>query len=182
MYHPYVNTAGVVSPFVNPAARAQFFGLSIEHTRAHLFRAVYEGVALSMLDAYEHMPEECEEILLSGGGAQSKFWSQMFADATGRRVRVAGGSEFGARGAAMVAGVGAGIYNNIDDAARTAKASRTHEPSPAAAARYRELYKLYVELYRTLGPLWRLRAGILDRASSDAEAEVAYNNQRQSLD
>lgn len=175
MYHPYVNSAGVVSPFVNPAARAQFFGLSIEHTRAHLFRAVYEGVALSMLDAYEHMPEECEEILLSGGGARSKFWSQMFADATGRRVRVAGGSEFGARGAAMVAGVGAGIYSDIDDAARTATAVRTHEPNPDAAAHYRELYKLYVELYTTLGPLWRLRAEILNQEQAGVQAEIVHD-------
>jgi sugar (pentulose or hexulose) kinase len=134
-----------------------------------------------MLDAYEHMPEECEEILLSGGGAQSKFWSQMFADATGRRVRVAGGSEFGARGAAMVAGVGAGIYSDIDDAARTATAVRTHEPNPDAAARYRELYKLYVELYRTLGPLWRLRAEILEQTSNGAQTEVAHHDQRESL-
>lgn len=162
MYHPYVNSAGVVSPFVNPAARAQFFGLSIEHTRANLFRAVYEGVALSMLDAYEHMPEECEEILLSGGGAQSEFWSQMFADATGRRVQVAAGSEFGARGAAMVAGVGAGIYSNIEEAAQIAQVARTHEPNAEATAQYRELYRLYVELYTKLGPIWLLRSRILN--------------------
>jgi len=56
VYHPYLNTTGVISPFVNPTARAQFFGLSIEHTRADMLRAVYEGTALSMLDCFAHLP------------------------------------------------------------------------------------------------------------------------------
>ncbi len=68
LYHPYINTAGVVSPFVNPAARAQFFGISVEHTRAHMLRAVYEGTALSMLDCYSHMPADVRQIYISGGG------------------------------------------------------------------------------------------------------------------
>ncbi len=156
LYHPYINTAGVVSPFVNAAARAQFFGISIANTRAHLMRAIYEGVALSMLDAYENMPERCEKVLLSGGGARSKFWSQMFADATGKRIEVAEGSEFGARGVAMMAGIGAGVYRNVEDAASIVRVVRYHDPRPEHHHNYRELYTLYRELYRLLGDAWRL--------------------------
>jgi sugar (pentulose or hexulose) kinase len=161
IYHPYINTAGVISPFVNPTARAQFFGISLAHTRAHLLRAVYEGVALSMLDAYENMPEKCDELLLSGGGARSEFWSQMFADATGRRVEVAEGSEFGAKGAAMMAGIGAGVYPDLKEAVSTARVARRHQPTMEAHRRYRELYALYRELYQRLNDAWWLRHRIL---------------------
>jgi sugar (pentulose or hexulose) kinase len=163
VYHPYINTAGVVSPFVNPAARAQFFGLEVGHTRAHLLRAVYEGVALSMLDAYEHMPERCEEVLLSGGGARSEFWAQMFADATGRRIQVPEGSEYGARGVAMMAGIGAGVYRDLDEAAGAVGIARRYEPDPAAHETYRELYALYRELYRSLGSAWWTRHHMLQK-------------------
>jgi sugar (pentulose or hexulose) kinase len=163
IYHPYVNTTGVISPFVNPTARAQFFGIGVHHTRAHLMRAVYEGVALSMLDSYENMPERCDEVLLSGGGARSAFWAQMFADATGRRVLVAEGSEFGARGAAMMAGIGAGIYRDLAAAAAIAQVARVHEPDPDAHSLYRALYELYRELYRRLGDVWWLRHRILEQ-------------------
>jgi erythritol kinase len=161
MYHPYINTAGVISPFVNPTARAQFFGIGLGHTRSHLMRAVYEGVALAILDAYENMPERCDEVLLSGGGARSEFWSQMLADATGRRVAVAGGSEFGARGAAMMAGVGAGVYRNLEQAVSIAQVVRQHEPDPQAHRLYREWYRLYREIYQRLNDAWWMRHRIL---------------------
>jgi sugar (pentulose or hexulose) kinase len=182
VYHPYINTAGVVSPFVNPAARAQFFGVEVGHTRAHLLRAVYEGVALSMLDAYEHMPERCEEVLLSGGGARSDFWAQMFADATGRRIVVPDGSEYGARGVAMMAGIGAGVYRDLDEAAGAVEIARQYEPDPRAHEIYRELYALYRELYRSLGNAWWTRHHMLQKlhdltpeespGSKDTEEEV----------
>ena len=161
VFHPYVNTAGVISPFVNPAARAQFFGIGVQHTRAHLMRAVYEGVALSMLDAYENMPEPTEAVLLSGGGARSAFWAQMFADATGRRVSVADGTELGARGAAMMAGIGAGVYGTLDEAVSVARVNRHYSPDPEAHRRYRAQYELYQKLYQQLGETWWLRHRIL---------------------
>src|SRR5215213_7925937 len=98
-----------------------------------------------MLDAYEHMPERCDEILLSGGGAQSEMWSQMFADSTGRQIQVAEGVEFGARGVAMLAAVGAGIYPDIEAASRMAPVARTHRPDHGKTRQYRELYRLYTE-------------------------------------
>jgi sugar (pentulose or hexulose) kinase len=182
MYHPYINTAGVVSPFVNAAARAQFFGIGVTTTRADLMRAVYEGVALSMLDAYENMPEQCEEVLLSGGGARSRLWAQMFADATGKRIEVAEGSEFGARGAAMMAGIGAGVYRDVEEAASIARVARSHDPDPEAHSQYRELYTLYRDLYRQLGDAWWLRHRIMqdlhDMQSREPHATPANQTAR----
>ena len=129
IYHPYLNTTGVISPFVNPTARAQFFGISIEHTRAHMLRAVYEGTALSMLDCYAHMPVEVKQLYISGGGARSPFWCQMFADCTGRKILVTSGSELGARGVVILAGIACGIYKDLSDAIQSViHVEREHTP------------------------------------------------------
>ena len=116
MFLPYLNTAGVISPFVDPHARGQFFGLSLEHTRFDLMRAVYEGIALAMRDCYAGVEGHVAEVTLVGGGARSAFWAQMFADASGKRIDVPGGTEFGARGAAILAGVGVGAFPSFDAA------------------------------------------------------------------
>jgi erythritol kinase (D-erythritol 1-phosphate-forming) len=164
IYHPYLNTTGVISPFVNPTARAQFFGLSVEHTRAHLLRAVYEGTALSMLDSYLHMPADVREVSLSGGGARSRFWCQMFADCTGRTMLVPSGTELGARGVAILAGVAGAVYRDLADAmTQVIHVERRHEPDPGLTAQYRELYELYRQIYEHLGDDWWARHRLLAR-------------------
>ncbi|MCU0514717.1 MAG: FGGY family carbohydrate kinase, partial [Anaerolineae bacterium] len=70
LYLPYLTPVGVIAPFVEPAARAGFFGLSVEHTRADALRAVYEGVVLAIRDCYAAIPAPIAEIRLSGGGAR----------------------------------------------------------------------------------------------------------------
>ena len=108
LYHPYLFPGGERGPFVKPTARASFTGLTLNHGRRHLLRAVYEGVALSMLDCYRHMPIEPKSIHLSGGGTNSGFWCQLIADCLGKQVRVPAGSQFGAKGAAINIGIAIG--------------------------------------------------------------------------
>ncbi len=164
IYHPYLNTTGVISPFVNPTARAQFFGLSLEHTRAHLLRAVYEGTALSMLDSYLHMPSDVDQVSLSGGGARSAFWCQMFANCTGRTIVIPSGSELGARGVAVLAGVACGVYRDLDDAmSQVIQIERRHEPDPKLTRQYHELYELYKRIYEHLSDDWWQRHRLLAR-------------------
>lgn len=164
VYHPYLNTTGVISPFVNPTARAQFFGISMEHTRAHLLRAVYEGTALSMLDSYLHMPMDVRQLTISGGGARSAFWCQMFADCTGRTILVPAGSELGARGVAVLAGIASGVYRDLEDAMQQViRLERQHEPDPVATEKYRALYELYRRIYQHLGEEWWERHRLLAR-------------------
>lgn len=166
IYHPYLNTTGVISPFLNPAARAQFFGISVEHTRAHLLRAVYEGVAFAMLDCYAQMPADIDEWYLSGGGKRSAFWTQMFADVTGRAFLVPEGDELGARGVAMLAGVACGVYRDLEDAVRqVVRLERRHEPDAAAHEQYAQIYPLYRRIYRHVMDDWWERHNILNRLS-----------------
>ena len=101
MYHPYIDPAGERAPFICPAARAQFTGLSFQHDRRVLLRAVYEGVALSVVDCYRTMGVPVVELRLAGGGARSALWAQILADALGAPVTVAGGQEYGAKGAVL---------------------------------------------------------------------------------
>ena len=172
LYLPYLSLQGITAPFWEPAARAEFFGLSDRTTRADLLRALYEGIALSIRDGYAVLPQAVSEIRLSGGGAKSAFWSQIIADCAGCRVVVPPGSEFGARGAALLAGVGVGWYADVTRAVtetsrgedRTASAAAAHSPRVFLPRQemtdvYDRLYAVYRSLQRDLLPAWRLAAG-----------------------
>lgn len=161
MYHPYINTAGVISPFVNPTARAQFFGVSADHTKAHFLRAIYEGTALSMLDCYEHIPESSNQVFLSGGGTRSDFWCQMFADCTGKEILVTKGNELGARGVALLAGCATGLYRDINHAAeKVFVIDKRFVPDMKNHRTYLELYQLYKDIYTHLSDDWWHRHNI----------------------
>jgi sugar (pentulose or hexulose) kinase len=166
IFLPYLNSAGIISPFVDPHARGQFFGLSTEHTRFDMMRAVYEGTALAMRDCYAVVPGTVEEVVLVGGGARSAFWAQMFADASGKRILIPGGTEFGARGAAILAGVGVGVFPTFEAAMEAfVRADRSYEPRPKLASVYTALYDLYRHLYQNAREGWKLRQKIVNRAN-----------------
>ena len=163
IYHPYLSNAGVVSPFFHPAARAQFFGLSVDHTRAHMLRAVYEGVALSMRDCVTAIPDAVDEWFMAGGGSRSDFWCQMFADCTGKTILVPEGEEFGARGVAMLAGIATGVYGNVADAAaKVSRVRRRFEPDSRLTERYARLHEVYKGVHRHLQEDWWDRFNMLD--------------------
>lgn len=174
LYLPYLSLQGITAPFWEPAARAEFFGLSDRTTRADLLRALYEGIALSIRDGYAVLPQAVSEIRLSGGGAKSAFWSQIIADCTGCRVVVPAGSEFGARGAALLAEVGLGWYADVAAAATggagdgpthtgghsaAGHTARVFLPRAQMTAVYDRLYAVYRSLQRDLRPAWKLAAG-----------------------
>ena len=162
IYHPYINTTGVISPFVNPTARAQFFGVSVENTKADFLRAVYEGTALSMLDCYESIPESSDQVFLSGGGTRSEFWCQMFADCTGKEILVTTGSELGARGVAILAGLAIGLYRDMNHAAEIVfNIDKRFIPNNENHAKYLELYQLYKNIYFHLADDWWQRHNII---------------------
>jgi sugar (pentulose or hexulose) kinase len=135
-----------------------FFGLAMTTTRADLMRAVYEGTALAMRDCFDAIGQPVEEVVLVGGGARSAFWTQLFANATDRRIIVTEGTEFGARGAAILAGVGTGVFPSFAEAiARTVRPARAYTPQPEAAQTYAALFPLYQHLYRTARTGWAMR-------------------------
>lgn len=144
-YLPYLSDVGIIAPVVAPHARAGFAGLSPVHTRAHLLRAVLEGVALAIRDCYAAMgAPELTQVVLVGGGANSPVWCQIIADVLGAEIQVPQGSEFGAKGAALLAGVGCGWYASPADAARrTTHIARTYVPDEAQRGVYDAVYARY---------------------------------------
>jgi sugar (pentulose or hexulose) kinase len=164
IFHPYLFPGGERGPFVKTTARASFTGLSLNHTRRHLLRAIYEGVAFATLDCYRHMPIDPEVVSLSGGGAKSELWCQILADCLGKPAQVPAGSQFGAKGAALNAGVAAGYYPSAQESVeRAVKMVRFYEPEPANVRIYQDLYQVYQQTAERQMDLWDLRARILSR-------------------
>ncbi|ELY98565.1 FGGY-family carbohydrate kinase [Natrialba aegyptia] len=169
LYHPYLSTSGERSPFLKTSARAQFLGLSPEHSKEHMLRAVYEGVTLAMRDCYEHMSGESTRIMISGGGARSDFWCQMFADCLDTPISVPAGDEFGAKGVAFLAGVATGVYDDIASAAEeTTTIDRTYEPRPECASQYDEWYEYFRDSYEAMFEVWDTREDAMDQLESAA--------------
>ncbi len=149
LWAPYL--MGERTPHLDPEARAALVGLTASHTRAHVVRAILEGVAFSLRDTltiFEEMKVPVERIRLGGGGARSPVWRQVQAEVYGRAVELAAAEEGAAFGAALLAGVGGGAWVSVDAACEAVIriASRV-EPDPATVkhmeARYREYRKLY---------------------------------------
>lgn len=151
-YHPFLYG----SPQRSDAAGG-FFGLRGWHTRAHLLRALFEGVVFNHKAHVDALRSAfpVSEVRLTGGGVRSDLWRQMFADALGVPVGLANTHESGARGAALCAGVGAGAYASVDEAVgRVVRIVRTYEPDAARHAALSEAYDTYTALIDALAPLW----------------------------
>lgn len=147
--------SGTMTPFWNPQARGVMLGLGNDHTQAHLYRAVLEGVALEqrlMTERAERAADQTvTELILIGGGAQSALWGQIIADVTGKPVRLTETVESSSLGAAILAAVAVGWYANpIEGAAAMAHSRPGYEPDGSSQARYSELFAAYEQLYPSL--------------------------------
>jgi L-xylulokinase len=153
IFHPFLYGSNV-----QPTARAGFYGVAGWHTRAHLLRALYEGVVFGHLSHIEKLRAaggEFHSARLAGGGSRSVVWSQMFADTIQTPMEISDGNELGARGAALAAGIGAGIYRDYAEAVQEAvKVVRVHEPIPANCQLYLARYAEYQRLVEVMQVLW----------------------------
>lgn len=161
LYHPYLSAAGLMSPFVHPHARAQFFGLSPEHDRRDMGRAVVEGVAFAIRDCFAAMPDAVRSLRLIGGGSRSPLWGQIIADCLGIVTTVPKLAEPGAWGSAMLALVATGMADSLESLAGLIEAERTHEPDPKRHAQYSANFALYREIAMASSPHWTRRADIV---------------------
>lgn len=152
IYLPYL--MGERSPHPDPDCRGVFFGLSAIHTRAHLIRAVMEGVAFSQgecVDVFSEMGVKIGDMMVCGGGARSPLWRQMLSDIYGCKVSTLQSEQGGALGAAILAGVGAGLYPSLAEACKSLiKKGGSYYPDPENGAKYRKYMGLYSSLYHTL--------------------------------
>src|SRR5215213_9387525 len=141
LWAPYL--MGERTPHLDPQARAELVGLAASHTRAHVIRAILEGVTFSLKDTFsifEEMGVPVESIRLGGGGARSKVWRQIQADVYGREVELVEADE----GAALLAGVGGGAWASVEEAC--AGAVRVREcvsPQAEASRLLDERYKAF---------------------------------------
>ncbi len=153
IFLPYLT--GERTPYADPLARGAFVGLTVRHTQAHLTRAVLEGVAFGLRDNFELIRDvgvtEIEQVRISGGGAKSALWRQIMADVLDVDLVTVNTAEGAAYGAALLAGVGAGVWRNTE-AACQATVQQTDVTSPRAeeVARYAKIYPLYRQLYPAL--------------------------------
>jgi sugar (pentulose or hexulose) kinase len=145
-YLPYLSESGIIAPVVDPNARAQFAGLTPTHGRESLLRSVYEGVAFALADLCDLLgPPDGVPITLTGGGGRSVLWCDIISTVTGREVVVPDGQEFGARGAALLAATGLGVFPSVVAAsASVARTGRRYVPSRQDAA-WQDARALYRE-------------------------------------
>ncbi len=143
----------------DPDAKATLIGMSNWHGRAHVLRAIYEGVVFGHKAHVERLIPSGElsgSIQLTGGAARSRVWVQMFADVFQTPVEIPSGTELGALGAAICAGVAVGCHGSYADAVKAmVKISRVQEPNPAHQDVYAAKYRRYQDVLAALGPVWK---------------------------
>ena len=149
LFLPYLT--GERTPYPDPNARSAFIGLTVRHTKAHLTRAVLEGVSYGLRDSLELMRTlgiTTTQVRVSGGGARSPLWRQILADVFNAEIVTVNITEGAAYGAALLAGVGAGVYRDVESACDAViKTTSSDKPSDA-----KSIYAKYYPRYRALYP------------------------------
>jgi xylulokinase len=149
LYLPFLATAA--TPRWNPKARAAFVGMSLSHGRAELARSVMEGVCLEIRDMIERWlirGMALHSLRIAGGATKSRLWNQIQADVYGRPVQTLREPESTVLGAAILAGVGAGLFSSVTEGvAAMVHVDEMIEPDPARHRVYTDLYGAYVKAY-----------------------------------
>lgn len=154
IYLPYASPGGERAPFLDPAASASWMGLSLTTPRNDILRAVYEGVAFSLVECAGVLKMD-GDLIVSGGGFRSDLLCQILADATGQTVIRQDAPEAGARGAAVLALVSGGVAKDVDQASHMLQTdTRPFTPNRDNASIYADTHRLYVEARKAVQPLW----------------------------
>jgi len=166
IFLPYLT--GERTPYPDPNARGAFFGLTVRHDKPHLVRAVLEGVAYGLRDSLELVRDfglEIEQVRGSGGGARSELWRQILADVFATELVTINVTEGAAYGAALLAGVGTGIYSSVEEACdATIRVVTSTEPKSEHVGLYNAYYAVYRSLYGALKPAFDTVAQVVATA------------------
>ena len=151
-YLPYL--MGERSPHNDPSARAAFIGMSMDSTREDMTQAVLEGVAFGLRDSLEvarSIGVNPERTKICGGGAKSPLWRKIIANVMNMKVDLIESEEGPGYGAAILAAVGCGVFDSVEEAAKKlVKVTGTEEPDPELVQKYEERYQEFKELYPAL--------------------------------
>ena len=152
LWAPYL--MGERTPHLDPEARAALLGLAADHTRAHVVRAIMEGVAFSLKDTltiFKELRIPARAIRVGGGGARSAVWRQIQADVYGQGVETVLAEEGAAYGAALLAGVGSGVWPSVDAACdAVVRVAKRTLPDEKAVRVLQEGYLRYRRIYPAL--------------------------------
>ena len=155
IWTPYL--MGERTPHLDPFARAALVGLTASHTRAHAVRAILEGVAFSLRNAFDILNEmqlQVDEIRIGGGGARSILWRQIQADVYGHPVDTVAAEEGPAFGAALLAGVAVGMWSSVDAACDAVVRIAEHvDPNPDSVRILARQYERFKQIYPALKPI-----------------------------
>jgi xylulokinase len=158
LFLPYLT--GERTPHPDPLARGAWVGLTARHGRPHLTRAVLEGVAYGLRDSFTLIRSaglgEISQVRVSGGGARSPLWRQILADVLGAELVTVNTTEGAAYGAALLAGVGVGVWSGVDEACQATIRVNDHTvPQASAGQMYDTIYPIYQALYPALRPAFQ---------------------------
>ena len=151
IFLPYL--IGERTPHMDPNAKGCLFGLTLRHSRAHLIRAIMEGVVYAMresLDIFSELDIKIEKVIASGGGGKSNVWRQIQSDVYGKRIFTVNQDEHSVYGAALLAGVGTGVFRNIEEACKNIRYKIANNPIYSNVRLYNKFYQLYRNLYSVL--------------------------------
>jgi xylulokinase len=160
---PYLS--GERTPHADPNARGAFIGLSLRHRKAHMTRAIIEGVTFGLMDSLQlvrQMGLTVKAVRVSGGGSKNALWRQMMADVFDAEVITVNAMQGAAFGAALLASVGAGFYSRIDDACKAVIRETGHTLPGAARSIYPAYYEKFRSLYQSLREEFKAIASIVE--------------------
>jgi xylulokinase len=167
IYLPYLS--GERTPHPDPYARGAWIGLTIRHERAHMTRSVLEGVAFGLKDSFELIRQaglgSIDQVRVSGGGAKSQLWKQILADTLDVELVTVNTTEGAAYGAALLAGVGAGMYGSVLEACQQMISITGNTRQSGNQDAYREYYPQYRALYPMLADQFKALADFSDAQS-----------------
>jgi len=155
IYHPFLNG----SPAIKSTARAGFYGIGAWNNRIDLLRAVYEGVAFSQYDYISNIRKiiDINEHWLVGGGAKSNVWAQMFADVIDSEIFACGENELAAKGAALCAGIGVGVYKDFESVkglCNKLNKKKVFTTDMEVRKVYLKKFKIYKKLINGMNEMW----------------------------
>ena len=149
---PYL--MGERSPHNNPNARGTFIGMTMDTTREDMTQAVLEGVAFALRDSLEvarSLGIDIKRTKICGGGAKSPLWRKIIANVMNMKVDLIESEEGPGYGAAILAAVGCGVFDSVEEAAKKlVKVTGTEEPDPELVQKYEERYQEFKKLYPAL--------------------------------
>jgi xylulokinase len=160
IFLPYLRGGG--APHFDINARGAFLGLGMTHNRAYMLRALYEGICFNMrwlYDLYEELNVPIftlDQIRAIGGGVLNDLWMQIYADTIGMKfARLSSPQQMTAIGAAIMGGIGVGVWSSYEEATNLIKIEKIFEPDPNNTTRYNDLYSIYRSAYPSLETLYK---------------------------